>query len=513
MIAALREKIEILAREIEDRDRPADPDRFLQVDRELDAAISSSKRDVLKSQLADDDGRIQEVSIAIRDASSRLAEAGGLLAHRVAHGAQKIHDDEKVTAIIAACLANYGTAVKWCATAHGRPREEHFAALHALYRLAESLGLAHAGAVLEREGVARSFSPEAHYLRSLMLPMICTGNMGRQELEIADSWLWTWVREYRLSRHAEPGEPGLWVDIRGADGARLARSSPCGEDVRHLVVSRMKEQLAEVISGFRAGHIYPGFGLSSEFRLEAHVRVIEIVEGMWEGFDRAPRVGSISLDHGGRRVEAFAGLPEILGRAFAKQDRDDGDPAMHLAVVPRTSPGPRSAQRMSANVQEMATRWARVREEWDCGARLSVESAQWENHSQGDLVAIRTEGGEFPCVGAIERKFLASEGGSRITVNWIGREPRRVTLRPCAPDASAEEVQAIYLPGQDASGQLDSLVLSQSQYTRCSIYDLELGGSTFRIRLNRVRTQGRGWAMAGYEIQGMSDSLTAAQGS
>ncbi|APV51436.1 hypothetical protein BWI17_18105 [Betaproteobacteria bacterium GR16-43] len=56
------------------------------------------------------------------------------------------------------------------------------------------------------------------------------------------------------------------------------------------------------------------------------------------------------------------------------------------------------------------------------------------------------------------------------------------------------------MPGPDACGRGDAIVVSEGAYDPRAKYQLAFEECVFVIALNRVRRQGRGWISCGYEV-------------
>lgn len=439
-------------------------------------------------------------------AEEAFARWAGAATHTLADAASQYalraegtcHDDARARVLqrlIVLAMANRGDATKWETILAGAPARVGGAGLHALYRLAERIGQAHAAERLERGGVAHGLTVEAHYLRVLMLPLVCHGVLNRQQVEIADSWLWTWTPSYRLASANEKGEPGLWVDIAGDGALRTPNFAPEGKDVRFVIVSALRQQLAEVVGGFHSGVIYPGFGCSIEFRVEEHIAVLDYLQRIWARAQQGlSRRRSERRQRDASLIEGFVGLAEFVDRGYAK------------ALSPLQ--GDREAV---ANPYEVTRRWFRMNDESDHGLGLLADERQWEHVAVGDLLGVKSPGNTFPTLGVAVRKLPGrGEHGALIGVELLARDPRRVTLSASDPVSkfALKHFDCLYLPGKDPSGSLDSIVVGHDVFAARSRFEFVVGNQTYVIAFNRLRRQGRGWVVAGFEIVDVRDNLT-----
>lgn len=489
MNADLLHRIDSLFRECRDGDPLLHARAYVALDADIEIAITAAKARIFDPGQTWGD---TERSIAgIHDSAERLATVGGLIAAQCERLPADDAQEALLRKVIVIGLANHGTAAKWSATVHGKPREGALGRNHALYRLSERLGTARAPEPLVREGVSRALTPEAHFMRAVLLPAV-SGELNGPQLEILDSWLWTWVRDYRLTRESEAGEPSLWVDLRSDQGLRFAPYAPEGGDVRYLVMSRIREQLAEVIDGFHAGQIYPGFGQSTEMRIEAHVGLIDQLEAMWDRACMAVRP-AVSARAGSARpkVDAFAGMTEILAQGFAGTRQA----ALKLGT---------------GEIQPLPRRQVEVQEDSDDAVRLAVDNGLWDTVCQGDLVALRAEGDTFPSIGMVRRRYITRRSsGARLELTMLARAAQKVILRErgATGGGTPQIVPALYAPGADTCGRFDSLVVADSTFARNASYELSLEGRLYVIRFTRAKQRGRGWVAAKFEVEDASGAV------
>jgi hypothetical protein len=65
-----------------------------------------------------------------------------------------------------------------------------------------------------------------------------------------------------------------------------------------------------------------------------------------------------------------------------------------------------------------------------------------------------------------------------------------------------EDTSALYLPGTDTNGKLDSIVVRATDFGSDNLYDLTVGEAAYRIQLNRIIRKGADWIRARFEIRG-----------
>ena len=56
------------------------------------------------------------------------------------------------------------------------------------------------------------------------------------------------------------------------------------------------------------------------------------------------------------------------------------------------------------------------------------------------------------------------------------------------------------MPSEDASGQVDSLLVSEGDFNPRVSFEARFDDRAFVLRMNHVRYHGRGWYLAGFEV-------------
>jgi len=408
-----------------------------------------------------------------------LAEGYGMLARVATRVAERLASaptgdeaDMRLAEVMVVALVSRGNAQKWHAIAGTLPATASLARIHGLFRLAERRGIARAPVPVSHEGVRHTMTVEGLYLRALLFGFLFTGHLARQQVEIMDSWLWPWVSDYRLTAEPEQGELGLWIDLQAEEGVRSAFAAPTGLDVRFLVVSALEAQLDEVVGGFHAGTIFPGYGVACDFRIEEHVAVVDFLQGLVQRLKRAggaPRSARRTLAM--PRIEAFVGVGEIVRRGLGEGYAESEQPR----------------------------RWLRIRDVSETGMRLVAQERDWQSIEVGDLLGFHEPTTAAFVVCEVVRKLPDTETQCvQLGVSVVSRAPRRVTLKPHAGEGAA--LEALYLPGEDNCGRADMLLASESEIAAFGVRDLEVGGFVHAVQPNRVRRRGRGWTAAGFEV-------------
>jgi hypothetical protein len=119
--------------------------------------------------------------------------------------------------------------------------------------------------------------------------------------------------------------------------------------------------------------------------------------------------------------------------------------------------------------------------------------------SLNGLVALRNQTSGGWIVGTIVRKLANRVRGEMLLgVEVLAFRPIAVEL---APAAGGEARQALYLPGLDTNGKLDSILVRSGDFAADNTFVLAVGPASYRIRLNRIIRKGSDWIKTRFEIE------------
>jgi hypothetical protein len=120
----------------------------------------------------------------------------------------------------------------------------------------------------------------------------------------------------------------------------------------------------------------------------------------------------------------------------------------------------------------------------------------------GDILGWRNAAGE-PCfIGRVARRMPASSPGQvYFGVQLLTTDAQAVALVEIAGDREVSEGLQIFVPGEDDSGRRDAFLMSESRHRESSLLRARVDGRSFLLRPNRVRQRGRGWVLAGFEVE------------
>lgn len=435
----------------------------------------------------------RDFGLWIESAFHAFSRLGARVLRRLCEGPELALGKEPAGEMAAFSLAMSGAAIKWAEIAGAGRRAVSIAEVHRVFAMADAHGLRNAPVALAAAPAQWNRDIDAHYARVLLLDAFCRGNLGRQQVAIADCWLLEWCRAYRVVDGPVHGAC-LVVDTKGTRGLRPAPGGDA-KDLRCLAIEPMGEQIRQAVGWFHEGRIYPGHGGATAFRVEEHVAVLDHLRG----FLRMARRGTPDRQarHGREaRVEAYVGLAEILAKAFTPGSVETLQPSPPLLEPPRGAPAmPRSVVDMQ---YEVPLRLLRLVDESAGG--LGLESDESEPTIEvGTLVAIRRE----PCGPAllceVVRRVAVPGSPTRLGARVLSHDMVKLSLARAGSRAGAA---ALFLPGADSCGRGDCLLVSQSDFDPRAPMEIAFPDRVYDVRLNRIRHQGRGWVLAGLEVAG-----------
>jgi hypothetical protein len=312
------------------------------------------------------------------------------------------------------------------------------------------------------------------------------------------------VRDYQLGVVPPPGAARLWIDAAKGEGLRHGEGGT-GEDVRYVVLDALKRQLVMVEHGFHAGRIFPGVGVSSKFRLEEHIAVMDQFQRLREvlAATAAPRRAERNVVEGAT-VEVFRGVHEIVGRGFAPVLLSRAPVGVPSKLELAGDPVPKRLTPADTIAPiEIQRRWMGLRDASEGGLGLIANRGEHDDVCVGDLVAVREADSAPLAVGEVARRAPHGQaGGALVGVQIHSRAARPVKLKRLAGDdgRSAAEIDALFLPGADACGRGDAIAVGDTAFSSRARYEVPFGDAVFVLSLNRVRRQGRGWIACGFEV-------------
>jgi hypothetical protein len=451
----------------------------------FEADIAPSCRNVLGNAFlwTDDEREFLEWT---KDAFHGLARsAAGALRHEAAHD---LLLDESGGTLAALMLTACGNTIKWSEIASAGHDPVSLGELRRVHELAERAGLGPQHFVVPREEHGASVTLDLLFIRAVLLDAICRGNLEPRQVEIVDGWLWEWAGDYVFSDSdqgavlpLEPGPPKKGLRAPRDEAARR----------RYVRIDALEDQIRLVTDAFRRGEIYPGHGILTTFRVEEHVVALDFLRRFLD----ACRYRRARESRTGReeKLEAFVGLGEILRRAFAPRANP------HAPARTGAEPAPAAGQQLPVidSVYDIPRRYMRVLDESADGIGVEVKDDPARPVTVGTVVTLHREDDSPPVLCEVMRRSIVQGGMVRLGLRLLSRAPKKVDL---AQPANGVAVAAIYVPSEDASGHVDALLVSETDFKPREDFEVRFSDRVFVVRMNRVRYHGRGWHLAGFEV-------------
>ena len=398
--------------------------------------------------------------------------------------------------------------VKWGYFLNEPGRATPWKQLHALYLLADHDGYSQVPFVLHPSQPSFKPTVQSLYLRTLVLDLLNTGNLSKLQIEIADGWFSSWCSDYALETEYSTRQHLFFVDVASDSGLHLMRKDSHGDSMRYLRADSLKAQIEEVQVGLRHGRLYAGYGAGAVFPVEQHVALLAIIEKLYQSI----LAGSENLieertHFEDREVDVTLGVERVMRKAREAPMKSEPDPVAAPSGATQTieitpagmsliaaEPAAAAAQPADPEVE----RW-RVHDLSSKGYGLLVERASADSVLLNGLIALKNHESGGWIVGTVVRKLANQVRGEMlIGVEVLAYRPIPVEL---APANGGDAIPALYLPGLDTNGKLDSIVVRAGQFTSVNGYLIRTVGAEYRIRLNRIIRKGADWINARFEIE------------
>jgi hypothetical protein len=290
------------------------------------------------------------------------------------------------------------------------------------------------------------------------------------------------------------------------------RKDSHGDTMRYVRADGLKAQIEEVQSGLRHGRLYAGYGAGAVFPVEEHVALLAIIEKLYHSILAGSENRIEERTHfEDREVDVVIGIERVMRKmreAPSKATRPAlaAAPAASMADTIELSPTGLSlfenAAPASHATEEPADpdieRW-RVYDLSSKGYGLLVDRAASELVLLNGIIALRNHETGGWIVGLAVRKLANRVRGEILVgVEVLAYRPLPVDL---VPAAGGPAVPAVYLPGLDTNGKLDSVIVGVGAFRSDQAYLIEAGGPKYRVRLNRIIRKGADWLKARFEIE------------
>lgn len=433
----------------------------------------------------------------LRNASDQLAIVGYGLCQAAIK--ERGPGDGHAFGAMARTLRYMGDAVKWDVAVNRQARHD-LAKPHAIMRSAMAAGRQREPLSLRVDGREADCTLEFLYFRVLLLARFTSGALNSKQIEILDAWMWLWMPALKAVEDA-PGDSVLRVDLDSTDGLRRGKRTGIGPSL-YLPPGPIEEAYRSIVQEFHAGRLVPSHGITTTFRIEEHVAVLDLIRQGLRDSGR-PLVSRADRHETNLLVELHVGLAEVMERAFSPE----APPAATLTLAvhdgQRVDGARLERDRDTAvdAVYERPRRLVRVANVSETGFGIEGDERDCGAVSVGDLVALRLERGGALELGKVVRSVSATPGRTWVGVRRIfGRARPIEVVQPSALLDRRRDMTLLFVPGEDESGRHDACLVTERAYTEGAPLDAYVGDFVYTFRFNRPRDRGRGWVLAGFEI-------------
>jgi len=381
--------------------------------------------------------------------------------------------------------------------------------VHALYSLSETDGYSQVPFVLHSAQPSFKPSVQSLYLRTLILEVLNTGSLSRVQIEIADGWFSSWCADYALDTEYSTRNHTFFVDLASDAGMRLMRKDSHGDSMRYVRMDGLKAQIEEVQGGLRHGRLYAGYGAGAVFPVDEHIALLTIIEKFHQSILAGSENRIEERTHfEDREVDVVVGIERVM----RKMREAPAAPASAVAA-PAAAPDTIEMGGLSLTATDATPavlegpadpdieRW-RLYDLSSKGYGLLVDRPEAEMLLLNGLIALRNHESGGWIVGTIVRKLAnRARGEILVGVEVLAYRPIVVDAQPFS---GGSPLQAIYLPGIEPNGKLDSILIRTADFRTDQVFEVKAGGALYRVRLNRVIRKGADWIKARFEIESKS---------
>ncbi|HSS28066.1 MAG TPA: hypothetical protein VLL50_08925 [Usitatibacter sp.] len=381
--------------------------------------------------------------------------------------------------------------------------------VHALYSLSETDGYSQVPFVLHSAQPSFKPSVQSLYLRTLILEVLNTGSLSKVQTEIADGWFSSWCADYALDTEYSTRNHTFFVDLASDAGMRLMRKDSHGDSMRYVRLDGLKAQIEEVQGGLRHGRLYAGYGAGAVFPVDEHIALLTIIEKFHQSILAGSENRIEERTHfEDREVDVVIGVERVMRKmreapstpaapaAIAPAPADtiemDGLSLTSVDATPAVLEGPADPDIERWRVYDLSSK----------GYGLLVDRPEAEMLLLNGLIALRNHESGGWIVGTIVRKLAnRARGEILVGVEVLAYRPIVVDAQPFS---GGNPLQAIYLPGIEPNGKLDSILVRTTDFRTDQVFEMKAGGALYRVRLNRVIRKGADWIKARFEIESKS---------
>lgn len=464
--------------------------RVAQLAGKLDQGVARIKGELLATSLAWNETHQSLVGWLCTEHEQLFDMARTIIAARP----EQCEDETLLLRMPAAALYHWGEAQKWAM----RRERQDYQPLHALINDAIARDRQRQPVRVVADGRGRTVTLESLYFRALLLDRFAGGSLTRPQLEILDSWLWEWVPVLNGRREAPEGKC-FRTDLDTSNGLREG-AGPAGAQSLYLPLLPLIARRREVITHLHRGRIVPEHGCAADMRIEEHVAVLDQLGRAFDGLSGGAENRAQRKPGAGQRIEVWVGLAQILAHGLTPRPTDGaykiGEEVR--AAVAAGSP----AQASMALAEDPSRRYLWLTDVSESGYGFEALGTDAIGIDVGDIVGWRKGPGEGCSIGRVARRMRGSSPGQvYLGVQLLTAAAQAVKLVEMAGEREISEEMYVFVPGGDDSGRRDAFLMTESRHRDSTTYRTRVDDRAFVLRMNRVRQRGRGWVLAGFEVE------------
>lgn len=333
--------------------------------------------------------------------------------------------------------------------------------LHALYAFAEEKGLASVRVDDEMNKTDHPTSCHIAYLKTLLACHARPQELARNQLQLLDRWLSSWVAAFTLDRtfSISAGDaPPLAVDLGSTQGLQPIRSdAPTGDNMRYLAMVPVSKLLRVKTILLQQGHTPKQLDLDGDASTQDCIELLTHLHKHW----CEPRPQRLSERYGATHtMELSLGLDDAFGFI--------------------------SRQPFAPSTKEARETW-RTEDISMLGARLMRVEETGERLNANRVLAARIGTGNACRLGNIVWVSVTRNEQLHMGLRFFPGEPRAMALTDAAvaPGPEKKRFAAVLLPALPELGIPGSLVIPRHVFEPGRLMEATLvpGGEKIRVKL------------------------------
>lgn len=428
--------------------------------------------------------------------------------------------------IIARAINYFALDAKWCYFRYERVNPKLWKRIHNLYHLAEYEEFERQPLKLYEQDAAGTSIANV-YLRALMLEVINSGSLLPRQIDLVDRWLGDFARDLVLEKEFKPTRHVFFVDLAEMRGARRVRRVEPGETKRYWDTFALKDRIDRIKADLAQGEAPVRLGLTEDCKPPACLELLERVAALW-----SPTIKRAQRAHERKRVmkqiDVVRGIDHICAnvkmdneQVRVAQEGREGEGGLsyeamldvHLYgfVTKRTQLKQEQERDEKPAPKVTHERWVMENEsEHGYGALIDVQADDWLR--LGKLVGLKPERNGPWVVAVIRRMTHINPAQYSVGMEVLSERPVALMLRASRHAESGYTIDgidsvdvvlptpALFLKGDAASGQLDTLLIQSAEYASGRQLWFNAKGMTYNIALKQAIERGDDWLRVTFQV-------------